>query len=161
MTYKTIFNECQFNEEKVNERANEINDTPAYSLNGVYESLGIKDEDRNDIDLIIVGTFTPLEGRNKGMFYSTERNNVYRYLDNYFGNTCLQDLKDKFNEDPENNKKVSKKIAEYVIKNRIIFLDVMKKRADGSQESPSDKQISYFCCDRDSFKPYINRKKDS
>ncbi len=158
MNYKKIFEDATFDESKVDEVSLKINIKPEYSLNGVYDWLKIPKENQINVKAVIVGTFTPLAGRERGMYYSTKENNVYKYLDRYLNDgNRLQSLKEEFETNKRSNKDIATDIATYVIKNKLIFIDVMKKRADGLESSPSDEDIYYFCCDKDSFIPYINR----
>ena len=122
------------------------------------ESLNQETTFDNDTKLLIVGTLTPPKGKEK-YFYSTTSNSIYGLIDEALNNGGkLEELKDKFYRCSSNKKEVREEIKEYLIENKIAFLDVIKK-AIRNKYSSSDEDIVVAELDYDEFKDLENVKK--
>ena len=122
------------------------------------ESFNLETTLEDDTKLLIVGTLTPPEGRNK-YFYSTNCNKIYGLIDRALNNGGkLEELKDKFYCCSSNKKEVREEIKEYLIENKIAFLDVIKK-AIRNKYSSDDEEIIVSELDYDAFKDLKNVKK--
>ena len=103
----------------------------------------------HETKLIIVGTITPPAGA--GYFYSAPRNRIYGYLDAFFKDTNLKELKKSLHINPENRNEIVSKIKEQLILKKVAFLDVIKF-AIRKKDSYLDKDIKYCSLDFESFK---------
>lgn len=98
--------------------------------------------------LIVVGTITPPKGN--GYFYTAPRNRIYGYIDTYFGNTELKDLKRKLSDEQFNSESVVDEVKSVFKNKEIAFLDVFEYviRKTGSS---NDSDIDNCSLDCDSF----------
>ena len=108
----------------------------------------LKTKDLN-IKTIIVGTYTPFEGRTNGYFYCSQKNHMYEYLSYALNEKNLLTNKRKtYNEeDRENGIEGIKKI---LYKHGIAFFDVVKE-AISPKDNASDDAIIDFTLDYSNF----------
>jgi len=111
--------------------------------------------------VIIVGTFTPKNGRDNGYFYSSKRNEMYKILDNFFYE--VRNIKTKFSEikneivnSPKNINKINE-LKNELKKYNIALLDVIDL-AVSPDDSASDDDIEMFNLDYDTFNKYSRTK---
>lgn len=111
--------------------------------------------------LIIVGTFTPPEGRKNGYFYSAGKNGVYKLLDNYFAskNSKFVELKKDLINEKSNKTLCVKNIKNELQKFNIAFLDVIDF-AIAPTQSCKDDDIKVFNLDYNSFKKKLDNMSD-
>lgn len=120
------------------------------------ESLNFKNCVKNDTKIIIVGTITPWNGTELGYFYTSNRNKVYRILDDYFENTRAENslviLKKQLASKTENSQReiIIKEIQTILTKYKVAFLDVIKSSIRQKQNARDDK-ILMFNLDFESF----------
>lgn len=110
---------------------------------------------------IIVGTFTPISGRNNGYFYTSCKekgkrgngNQLYKIIDSHFG-TCLDELKEKLNLNKK-DQVIINQIKNELKSINIAFLDVIDCAASRNLNA-SDDEIEYFNLDYNSFNNLLN-----
>ena len=100
--------------------------------------------------LIIVGTFTPFKGQEAGYFYTSPKNNIYRYIDSAFNDGySLVQLKNELIKKPK-DEKILEEIKKVLIERKIAFLDVVKE-ANYSLNDSKDDSLEYVL-DKETFK---------
>lgn len=104
----------------------------------------------NSIRVIIVGTYTPIKGRENGYYYSAPKNSMYEILDTYFKVSNFVNLKNDLLLSPK-DKIVIDKIKAELRKRHISLLDVLDY-AVSSNTSASDDKITCFNLDYNTFK---------
>ena len=113
----------------------------------------------DDTKLLIVGTLTPPEGKDK-YFYSSEDNKIYGYIDEALSlcnDYSLKNLRDSFYHDGSNKDAIKEEIMNHLKENNIAFLDVIKY-AKRKKDSPGDKDIIVAELDYGAFKDLKNVK---
>lgn len=118
-------------------------------------------EINEDTKVIIVGTFTPKNGRDNGYFYSSKRNEMYKILDTFFNEvknikTNFSEIKNQIVLSPKNENKINE-LKLQLKKYNIALLDVIDL-AVSPDDSASDDDIEMFNLDYNTFKKYNNSK---
>jgi len=111
--------------------------------------------------VIIIGTFTPKNGRDNGYYYCSKRNEMYKILDTFFYDvknikTRFSEIKAELVENPKNNDKINELKNEFK-KYNIALLDVLDY-AVSPDDSPADDDIEFFNLDYKTFNKYKNSK---
>ena len=119
--------------------------TAAHNFNDAYKNNNISINPK----IIIVGTFTPKEGRNNGFFYSSNKNKMFEYINNA-RNTNLKKPKGR------NNKTIVQDLS-FLQQERIMFLDVVEYNYDSQNLSAKDDDICFDSLDYKAFKNYLNK----
>lgn len=108
--------------------------------------------DKDNTKLIIVGTFTPFKGQEVGYFYTSVRNNIYRYIDLSFNDGySLVQLKSDLINNPKDKEKILDEIKIVLRERKIAFLDVVKEAIYSLNNSRDDSILEYVL-DRETFK---------
>ena len=153
-TFRGIAKDTNFSVQKVEEQATKDHTKTVDNFNHLYDDYKINTD---KVTKIIVGTFTPKQGRERGVFYSSDKNPMCGYIDAALkSETKLQNSKAKLQKTPQ-NADIIKEILQHIVDNQIMFLDVIKRISDRDEESAADNDIKCFCLDKDSFEKYINR----
>ena len=135
--------------EKIDECKN-LNSKDVKKSNNLFEirrsfNYKVKDKDLKNVKVIIVGTISPYKAIKNGYFYTTDRNQMLKIIDEYFGSNLSQ-LKNNPGQ-----------LHKEIIEKRIAFLDVIHYAAIFPQESCADDDIAIFSLDYDKFKKLNNR----
>lgn len=121
---------------------------PANNLNWIT----LKCFNQEKITTIIVGTFTPFDAReNRCMFYSSDANNMYEYIDDE-----LPKLK-KLLAAEETKANARERIINILESKGIAFLDVVGMVSDGENPCAADSSLGFFCLDKESFAPFLGK----
>lgn len=147
---KTTFANAGFDSAVVFHYADNHYPVVVENLNGIT----LRSFNHEKIKIIIVGTFTPFEGRQRCMFYSSDANNLYEFIDDELPG--LKELLDK----EESGGPAEKRIIELLESKGIAFLDVIAYAAYDNEkkfDSAADSDIGCFCLDRDSFKHFLGK----
>lgn len=146
MSFKTVVNNCERYSSCVKD--NKI--SAVYNFNSIYHENNYK-EYSFDPKVIIVGTFTPYDGRQNGFFYSSNNNHQMEFI-----NKELGELKQKLVENPNNEQKI-KNILNKLKSLKIMFLDTVYCNYDANQRSAKDDLIVFDTLDNKAFEPYIKK----
>lgn len=124
-----------------------------FCINFNHLSLNFWNKKNKHPKIIIIGTFTPYDGRKKEFFYSSKKNNQLFFIDEK-----LLILKNKLQENSKNNlinDAVINEILEQLYQKGIMLLDIIKASIDKTITSASDTDIAEFCLAKEDFKHYI------
>lgn len=137
MTYLQKLKNVGFNTPKQGTAANNFNNI--YGKNRISKIP----------EIIIVGTFTPKEGRDNGFFYSSKKNKMFDYINNA-RNINLLKPKGK-------NAKVIANNISLLQQENIMFLDVVEYNYDSQNSSAKDDDINFNSLDYNAFVNYLNK----
>lgn len=133
---------------------NTLNKSNKYIPKGYIRGESFNKEttyDKDNTKLIIVGTFTPFKGQEAGYFYTSDRNNIYRYIDLVFNDGySLVQLKSDLINNPK-DKKTLEELKEVLRNRKIAFLDVIKEAIYSLNDSRDDSILEYVL-DKETFK---------
>ena len=144
MSFKTVVNKCENYSSCIKD-----NELPAVdNFNSIYHEDKYK-EYIFDPKVIIVGTFTPYDGRQNGFFYSSNNNHQMKFIDEDLGKLKQGLVADHKNE------QIIKKILDKLKNLKIMFLDTVYCNYDANQRSAKDDLIVFDTLDDVPFEPYI------